>query len=91
MADLDDRVGPVRDRLVATQRDWLETLTTAVRIAIDEGHFRKDLDAAQLAYEFLAAACGSHLIGRLLRDGKNDDRTTHLFERLLKDARAVCH
>src|SRR5262249_42887566 len=51
IAELDDRPGIVRDRLAESQRDWLDALTTAIRIAIDEGHFRKDLRPEELAYE----------------------------------------
>jgi|ERR1700722_12698752 AcrR family transcriptional regulator len=88
IADLDDRPGPVRDRLAASQRDWLETLTTAVRIAMDEGHFRSDLDAAQLAHEFLTLAYGTHLISRLMRDPKALGRLGTAVEQLLASARA---
>ena len=38
--ELDDRPGPLRDRLVAYQRDWLEALATAARIAVEESHLR---------------------------------------------------
>jgi AcrR family transcriptional regulator len=88
IADLDGADGPVRDRLAETQRDWLETLTTATRIAIDEGHFRDDLDPAQLAHELLTLAYGAHLIGRLLRDRTTYQRHRAAVERLLDDARA---
>jgi AcrR family transcriptional regulator len=88
IADLDDRPGPVRDRLAAGQRDWLETLTTAVRIAVEEGHFRADLDPGQLAWELLALAYGAHLLGRLLRDRNHDDRLRAAIERQIADARA---
>jgi AcrR family transcriptional regulator len=88
IADLDDKPGAVRDRLAASQRDWLETLTTAIRIAIDEGHFRPDLDPGQLAYEFLTAAYGAHLMDRLLRDRSAETRMRATVERLLADARA---
>jgi AcrR family transcriptional regulator len=87
IADLDSTEGPVRDRLAETQRDWLETLATAIRIAIDEGHFRKDLDPAQLAHELLTLAYGAHLIGRLLRDRTTEARHRAAVERLLADAR----
>ena len=89
IADLDDRPGPVRDRLAATQRDWLETLATAIRIAKEEGHFRRDLDAAQLAHELLTVAYGTHLLARLLRDPKTEKRLRVAFERLLADAHTV--
>jgi AcrR family transcriptional regulator len=88
IADLDDRPGPVRDRLAESQRDWLGTLTTAIRIAIDEGHFRKELDPAQLAHEFLTLAYGTHLISRLLRDAASEGRLRIAVDRLLADARA---
>ncbi len=88
IAELDDRPGPVRDRLAASQRDWLETLATAIRIAVDEGHFRADLDPAQLAHEFLTLAYGTHLIARLLRDSAMEARLQTSFEVLLARARA---
>jgi AcrR family transcriptional regulator len=88
IADLDDRPGPVRDRLAESQRDWLETLTTAIRIAVEEGHFRKDLDPTQLAHEFLTLAYGTHLISRLMRDPKLEGRLRIAVDRLLADARA---
>ena len=87
IADLDDQPGPVRDRLIETQRDWLETLTTAIRIAIDEGHFRRNLDAAQLAHDFLSLAYGTHLLARLLHDPKADEQRRRAFKKLLTDAR----
>jgi AcrR family transcriptional regulator len=88
IAELDDRPGPVRDRLIACQRDWLDTLTTAIRIAVEEGHFRRDLDPAQLAHDFLSLAYGTHLLGRLLRDPKAEERRRAAFEQLLSGARA---
>ena len=68
IAHLDRREGPVRERLVQSQRDWLDTLATAVQIAITEGHFRSDLDSRQVAHELLSLAYGHHLLARLLRD-----------------------
>jgi AcrR family transcriptional regulator len=88
IAELDDRPGPVRDRLIECQRDWLETLTTAIRIAVDEGHFRRDLDPAQLAHDFLSLAYGTHLLARLLRDPRAERRRRTAFENLLAGARA---
>jgi AcrR family transcriptional regulator len=91
IAELDDRPGPVRDRLIECQRDWLETLTTAIRIAVAEGHFRRDLDPAQLAHDFLSLAYGTHLLARLLRDPKAEHRRRTAFENLLANARPHPH
>ena len=91
IAELDDRPGPVRNRLAETQRDWLDTLATAVRIAVEEGHFRAEVDPQQLAQEFLALAYGTHLIARLLRDPRTESRLDVAIERILAAARAPSH
>lgn len=85
--ELDDRPGPARDKLVASQRDWLSTLAGAARIAIEEGHFRADLDPAQLAFEAYALAQGYHTTTRLLHDKAAGKRVRAGFERLVRDAR----
>ncbi|AKF02913.1 TetR/AcrR family transcriptional regulator [Sandaracinus amylolyticus] len=89
MAELDDRPGPVRDRLEAAQRDWLDTLATAIRIAKEEGHFEARIAPEQLAYEIAALAHGHHLISRMLRDPEADARVRRGFDRLLRQARAA--
>lgn len=86
--ELDDKPGPARDRLVATQKDWLETLAHAARIAVEEGHFRKDLDVHQLAFEVFSIAYGYHFLDRLLRDPKAEKRARAAFDRLVDDAAA---
>jgi len=86
--ELDDREGEARDALVRTQRDWLETLTTASRSAVSEGHFRKDLDVEQLAHDIYCLGLGHFHVSRLLRDPQADKRVQSAFERLLHDARA---
>jgi AcrR family transcriptional regulator len=85
--ELDDRPGPVRESLVATQRDWIDTLATAARIAVEEGHFRSDLDAAQLAYDLYAVFLAFHLYHRLLRDPEAASRARTAFERLIQNAK----
>lgn len=81
--EVDDRPGPVRDRLVAYQRDWLQALSTAARIAIEEGHFRPDLDTGQLAYDLYAIILAYHHFSRLLRDPGAKDRARSSFEALV--------
>ncbi len=86
-AELDDRPGPVREALVKTQRDWLDTLAQAARIAVAEGHFRKNLDPDQLAFEVHALMLGCHHHARLLQDARSLKRTRTAFETLLSTAR----
>jgi AcrR family transcriptional regulator len=51
--EYDNRAGhPVRERVVQALQDWREVVMRSARAAIDEGHFRADLDAEQFADEF---------------------------------------
>jgi AcrR family transcriptional regulator len=86
-AELDDRPGPVRDRLVQLQRDWLDTLAQALRIGIAEGHFRKDVDPDQFAFEMYGIMLITHQTIRLLRDAKAESRARRAFEALLTSVR----
>ena len=85
--ELDDQAGPVRDRLVQLQRDWLDALAQGVRIAIAEGHFRKDVDPDQFAYEMYGIMLVTHHFTRLLRDPKAEVRARKAFEGLLAKSR----
>lgn len=86
-AELDDRPGPARDLLVALQREWLAALATAVRSARAEGHFRRDVDPEQVAFELLGIMLSTHHAARLLRDPKAAARARRAFERLLAACR----
>jgi AcrR family transcriptional regulator len=88
-AELDDRPGPARDQLVSNQRDWLETLAQAARIARREGHFRADLDPAQFAFEALGAFSAYAFYTRLLEARDAEARVRAAFDRLLADAQAA--
>jgi len=87
-AELDDRPGPVRDRLVAVQRDWEDTLAGAARIAVEQGHFREDVDAAQFAYEAWAQMLACHWYARLLDREDAVERLETALEALLERYRA---
>ncbi|MET0595000.1 MAG: TetR/AcrR family transcriptional regulator [Polyangiaceae bacterium] len=85
--EVDDQPGPVRERLVELQRDWLDALAQGVRIAIAEGHFKKDVDPDQFAYEMYGIMLVNHHFVRLLRDAKADLRAKKAFESLLAKSR----
>jgi len=85
--ELDDRPGRLRDVLETTQRQWIDTLTTAILIAMDEGHFHSDIDADQLAYEIYGVFMAFHLYHRLLRDPDARRRATDALEYLLRSAK----
>ena len=87
--ELDDRPGPARDRLIASQKDWVDTLAHAARIAVEEKHFRKDLDPEQLAHELFSIAYGFHFLRRIVDPAEAERRTRSAFERLITDAHAT--
>lgn len=82
-AELDDRPGPLRDYLVKTQRDWLQTLATAVRLAKAEGHLPDELKPDQVAFEIYGIMLSFHLYSRLLGDSRAKSRARAAFERLI--------
>lgn len=88
IAELDDRSGPPRDALVQSCKDWLDTLATAARIAVTEGHFRTDLDPDQFAFEVYSVMLGFHTYQKFLHEPASLDRARAAFERLLATARA---
>lgn len=87
-AELDDRPGAARDRLVALERDWLATIARVVRGAQVEGQLRSDLDPEQVAFELHAVMLACHHASRLLRDRNAVDRARRALERLIDAARS---
>ncbi len=87
--ELDDKPGPARDRLVTLQREWLASLATAVKAAIAEGHFRRDVDPEQVAFEAYGIMLSFHHSVRLLRDPRADARARRAVDRLLLSCRAA--
>lgn len=85
-AELDDRPGLPRDRLVELQRQWLATLATAVRGAQAEGHMRAEVDPEQFAFEAYGTMLMYHQALRLLRDRKALERARRSLERLITSA-----
>jgi AcrR family transcriptional regulator len=86
-SELNDQPGPMRDYLVQTQRDWIDTLAGAARIATEEGHFRADLDCAQFAYEAEGIFCAHQIYQRLLNDDTAGARLRQAYESLIARAR----
>lgn len=85
--ELDDRPGPVRDFVVQNLRDWIDTLAGAARIAVQEGHFRTDLDCEQFAQDCQGIGLGFVHASRLMRDPQARARAQRAFEALVRDAR----
>lgn len=82
-AELDDRDGKPRDVLVELQAAVRETIAKAARLAVDEGHLRRGLDADQLAFELHGIVLAFNFDRRLLRAREAEARARAAFERLV--------
>jgi len=87
-AELDDRPGIVRDRLVALQSDWLNVIARVARTAVTERHFRANADLEQFAHDLYSVMLGYHHASRLLKDSRAEARAHVAFESLLAGARS---
>lgn len=87
--ELDDRPGPVRDRLAELQRAWLASITRVAESAVQRGHFRADLDADLWAHEFYGMMLSYHLAEQLLRDPRATARVHRAFEQLVARSRPL--
>ena len=86
--ELDDQPGPLRDALVASEREWRGLLRSVVRAAVDAGEFTTELDPDQFSYELHALMLAYHHSSRLLT-GRDEAamRTRSGLERLMRAAR----
>ncbi|WP_404384385.1 TetR/AcrR family transcriptional regulator [Knoellia locipacati] len=82
----DEPDGPVRDRLVAQQEQWFDSMERVIRGAVREGQLREDLDVLQFAHELNGLMLGHHFAARLLRDPAARDRAYAALDRLIADA-----
>jgi AcrR family transcriptional regulator len=85
--ELDDRPGPVRERLVALQTRWLDVLANVFRAGVEQGELSSDVDPAQFAHDFYSVMLGFHHASRLLRDPKASARSHAAFETLMSTVR----
>lgn len=87
-AELDDRPGPVRDRLVALQAAWIDLLAKSFHKGIEAGVFRPDADPQQFAQDMYGVMLSYHLQTRLMGDARGEQRARHAFLRLLEHSAA---
>lgn len=87
-AELDDRPGPVRDRLVELQNEWFAALRRIIGTAVEEGDLEPRLDVDQFVAEMWGILLNHRFAGRLMRDRLADQRARKSFERLIQRHRA---
>jgi AcrR family transcriptional regulator len=83
--EFDDRPGPVRDSLVAHERDWLGALAQIVRAGIEDGRFRADVDPEQVAFELYGILLTTHRAARLMGDPAALQRAHTAFTSLVRN------
>jgi AcrR family transcriptional regulator len=81
--EYDDRPGPVREAVLAGQRELRGALAKAVRGAMDSGHLRAGTDPWQIVFEAFGIVLAAHHEQRLLGDARAGARARTAFERLL--------
>ncbi len=86
--ELDDRPGVLRDFVQKAQKDLIRNIEKAARIAVEEGHFRDDLDAELFAWSTYSFVLGYHHFKRMLEDPKAESHVRRSFKGILEMARA---
>jgi len=81
--EFDDRPGPVRDALASMVQAWQDALERAVRIAVEEGHLKAEMDPLQLVFEVHGLILALHHDARFLRNPGAIDRVRTAFDRLV--------
>jgi AcrR family transcriptional regulator len=84
-AEYDDRPGPVRDQLLAGQRELRGAVAKAVRGAIEARHLARGADPWQMTFEIFGIVLAAHHEQRLLGDARAGARARAAFERLVAD------
>jgi len=86
--EYDDRPGPIQDMLVSVQKAWMKTISRACSIAIEEGHFDKDLDPDQFTFSALGIAMAYNHSHKLLADPLAENKARSAFDALINTSRA---
>jgi AcrR family transcriptional regulator len=82
--ELDDaEEGPVRDFLMSSKAEWSGMLEGLVRKAVELGHLREDLYAAQFVWQLDGIYLSHHVSQRLMMDPEADARALTAFEKLV--------
>lgn len=86
-SEVDDQPGPLKQFLQVKQSELIQTLQRAARIAVEEKHFRSDLDVERFAWRWFSLILGFHHYHRLLHHTKAETYCEEAFEELLLQSR----
>jgi AcrR family transcriptional regulator len=82
--ELDDRPGLLRDFVQDAQKDLISNIEKAARMAVEEGHFRKDLDVELFAWSMYSFVLGYHHFTRMLENPKAEQHLKRSFKSLME-------
>jgi AcrR family transcriptional regulator len=85
--ELDDRDGPLRDRLLVGVQGWRSALRRGVLQAINEGHLPQSTPVEDLVGDIYSLMIGTLHDARFLRDSTAADRAHSSYERLIRSYR----
>ena len=83
-AEMDDRPGRVRDRIVELTRVWMEMLAGEAGGAVDAGHLDPETDPEQLAFELHAYVQEANWAFQLHGDAAAFERARRAIDRSLR-------
>lgn len=86
--EIGHRPGPVRDVLVEHEKSFFAVVRKAADLAIEEGHFRADLDLEQFAYDFYSYFLSFHHYSTVLGFPGAEERFRKACEQLIDRSRA---
>lgn len=82
--EFDDRPGKMRDCVKKLLSHWIKGLAYAARLARDEGHFRREIETMQIAYELYSLMLGFHLFKRMLGNPESINMTRKAVDSLIE-------
>ncbi|MBN21530.1 MAG: TetR family transcriptional regulator [Bdellovibrionaceae bacterium] len=85
--EFDDQPGEIRDYIHKVQLDLVKSIQKATQIAIDEGHFREDLNTEQFAWEIFSLILGYHHFNKMMVAPQTAKLHQASFEKLVNSAR----
>lgn len=85
-SEFDGRPGPVRDRIAAILREWLDGLESAIRDAQRLHHLRAEVDAKQLAFELHALELAANWAFQLFTDHDAPERARRGMQARIREA-----
>jgi AcrR family transcriptional regulator len=89
MFEYDDVEGRLRDKVKQMEAEWRGLLGSLVIEAIQQGHFRRDLDVNQFVWELCGIYLMHHAAARFLRSPDADRCAQTAFEAMLQRAQAA--